>query len=64
LPLWQKADPVYPSAPHWLFVLQVIFAQLPFEHVCPLEQVCFNLAAELFEHFAEAVPGFEQVYVM
>jgi hypothetical protein len=41
-----------------------MFAQLPFEHVCPEEHVCFNLAAVLLEHFELAVPGFEHVYVM
>jgi len=57
-------EPVYPSVPHWLFELQIIFAQLPFEQVCPIKQVCFNLAVELFEHFAEVVPGLEHVYEM
>jgi hypothetical protein len=55
---------VYPSAPHWLLVLHVIFEQLPFEQAWFVEQVVFSLASVLFEHFALAVPGFEHVYVM
>jgi hypothetical protein len=55
---------VYPSVPHWLFVLHVTFEHDPLEQACPLEHVCFSLAVELLEQLEFAVPGFKHVYVM
>jgi hypothetical protein len=55
---------VYPSAPHWLFELQVTFEHEPFKHTCPVGHVFFNLAVELFEQLELTVPGLEQVYVV
>jgi hypothetical protein len=60
-PFLQKFDPVYPSVPQSELHEHATFPHEPFEQACPEEQVLFSLAAELFEHFAEAVPGFEQV---
>jgi len=52
---------VYPSVPHWLFVLHATFPHEPLEHACPDEQVCFSFAVELLEQLEFAVPGLLQV---
>jgi hypothetical protein len=62
-PFLQKAEPIYPDVPQSALPEHATLPHEPLEQACPVEQVFFNLAAVLFEHFAEAVPGFEHVYV-
>jgi hypothetical protein len=63
-PFLQKAEPMYPSDPQSEEHEHATFPHEPLEQACPEEQVVFSLAAVLLEHFDEAVPGFEHVYVM
>jgi len=63
-PFLQKAEPISPDVPHWLFELQVMFEHDPFEQACPVEHVCFNLAVAILEQLELTVPGLLHVYVL